>query len=409
MSDKERDLVSLQQLSAAPHRLLFFVGASNVLLAMVWWTTWLASQTFRWALPQPGVYAGWLHAFVMQYQMLPSFIFGFLLTVFPRWMQLPELPRARYLPVGIGLFGGQLLTLVGALGWKPGIAAGWALTCLGWLFGLHALIPHLWRESGRTWHACSCALALFFGVAGLATFGGFLGGAPPAWVQASAQIGTFGLLTPIYLTVAHRMFPFFAGNVVAGYIPWRPFWVLGAMWVLCLGHLAIALTSGYQWLWLVDIPMLGLTALLVWRWWPRVKDGAQVPALLRVLFIGLLWLPVTFALYAIQSVSHYMDGLVLLGRAPAHALFVGFFGSVLVAMVTRVTQGHSGRPLVLPGIAAFAFVSIQGVALLRIAAEFHPGYAIQALAGLGWVLALAPWAVWAARTYLAPRADGKPG
>ncbi|ULQ47784.1 NnrS family protein [Flagellatimonas centrodinii] len=409
MSDQERNPVSLQQLGAAPHRLLFFVGASNVLLAMVWWTAWLASQTFGWALPQPGVYAGWLHAFVMQYQMLPSFIFGFLLTVFPRWMQLPELPRARYLPVGIGLFGGQLLTLVGALGWKSGIAAGWALTCLGWLAGLHALIPHLWREPGRTWHARSCALALCLGVAGLAAFGGFLGGAPPIWMQASAQIGTFGLLTPIYLTVAHRMFPFFAGNVVAGYIPWRPFWVLGAMWVLCLGHLAIALISGYRWLWLVDIPLLGLTALLVWRWWPRAKDGAQVPALLRVLFIGLLWLPVTFTLYAIQSVGYYMDGVVLLGRAPAHALFVGFFGSVLVAMVTRVTQGHSGRPLVLPRIATFAFVSIQGVALLRIAAEFHAGYAMQALAGLGWVLALAPWAVWAGRTYLAPRADGKPG
>ena len=35
--------------------------------------------------------------------------------------------------------------------------------------------------------------------------------------------------------------------------------------------------------------------------------------------------------------------------------------------------------------------------------------AMQALAGLGWVLALAPWAVWAGHTYLAPRADGKPG
>gem|GEM_PF-2248775 len=27
----------------------------------------------------------------MQYLVLPSFIFGFLLTVFPRWMGLPEL------------------------------------------------------------------------------------------------------------------------------------------------------------------------------------------------------------------------------------------------------------------------------------------------------------------------------
>ena len=66
---------------------MFFVGASNVLLAMLWWAAWLASQ--RWpqllSLHQPTPYAGWLHAFVMQYQMLASFIFGFLLTTFPRW------------------------------------------------------------------------------------------------------------------------------------------------------------------------------------------------------------------------------------------------------------------------------------------------------------------------------------
>src|SRR6478752_780616 len=91
----------------APHRLMFFIGAGNVLLAMAWWSAWLVST--RWPdvlhLAQPAQYAGWLHATVMQYQVLASFVFGFLLTVFPRWMGLPDLPRARYLPVGIGVFG----------------------------------------------------------------------------------------------------------------------------------------------------------------------------------------------------------------------------------------------------------------------------------------------------------------
>ena len=43
-------------LAAAPHRLLFFVGASNVLLAMLWWTLWLVDA--RWqilGLPQPAI------------------------------------------------------------------------------------------------------------------------------------------------------------------------------------------------------------------------------------------------------------------------------------------------------------------------------------------------------------------
>ena len=83
---------------------MFFIGALNVLAAMAWWTAWLADA--RWHLfgfaasPVP---AGWAHAFVMQYQVLPPFMFGFLLTVFPRWMGLPELTRWHYVPVGLGL------------------------------------------------------------------------------------------------------------------------------------------------------------------------------------------------------------------------------------------------------------------------------------------------------------------
>jgi uncharacterized protein involved in response to NO len=33
--------VSPAILARAPHRLLFFARASNVLLAMLWWTLWL--------------------------------------------------------------------------------------------------------------------------------------------------------------------------------------------------------------------------------------------------------------------------------------------------------------------------------------------------------------------------------
>ena len=87
--------VALRLLAAAPHRLLFFVGAANVMLAMGWWTLWLIDA--RWqvvGMPQPAVFAGWMHAIIMQYQVLPSFMFGFLLTVFPRWMSLPRSPAA---------------------------------------------------------------------------------------------------------------------------------------------------------------------------------------------------------------------------------------------------------------------------------------------------------------------------
>src|SRR3546814_15303035 len=97
---------------------------------------------------------------------------------------------------------------------------------------------------------------------------------------AAIKIGTFGLLLPVYFTVSHRMFPFFAGNVVKGYKPWRPIWLLGPFWPLTLAHLALELVHGYQWLCTADVPLLALAST-----WPSPNWRlGHVPALLRVLF-----------------------------------------------------------------------------------------------------------------------------
>ena len=399
-------------LAHAPHRLMFFIGASNVLLAMLWWALWLASARWGlWSMPQLAIPPGWLHAFLMQYLVLPSFVFGFLLTVFPRWLGLPDLQRWHYVPVGLGLMGGQLAILLGAAGWEAGLTVGLWMALAGWSAGLVILGRLLADEKGRTWHARSCFAALLLGWLGVAMFIAFVLGAPAHWAFASIKIGGFGLLLPVYVTVAHRMFPFFAGNAVPGYKPWRPLPWLGAVWALAIAHLALELVHAYAWLWLVDVPLLLLTGYAVLRWWPRRAAGApRMPGLLAVLFIGTAWLPVTFALYVAQSLAYLLSGEFILGRAPMHALFVGFFGSLLVAMVTRVTQGHSGRPLRMYGIAWFAFVAIQVVATMRILADVLPDPGLwQALSAIGWLLALSPWVARIGHTYLTPRRDGRPG
>ncbi len=399
--------IALSNLARAPHRLMFFIGASNVLLAMAWWALWLLSA--RWPLltmPATSIYAGWLHAFVMQYLVLPSFIFGFLLTVFPRWMGLPELARRQYLPVGVGLIGGQLLLLLGAAGLPWGLHAGLALSLLGWSIGLWRLLRLLSVERGRTWHARSCMAALLLGYIGLCAFIAFAAGADPGWAMLGIKLGGFGMLLPIYVTVAHRMFPFFAGNAVSGYVPWRPLWWLAAFWVFIALHLLLELNHQTMWLWLADLPLLLLSGVALWRWWPR---GAM-PGLLRVLFIGLAWLPVSLALYVVQSLAELLSGQMILGRGPAHALFIGLFGSLLVAMVTRVTQGHSGRPLQMPAVAWFAFIAVQVVAVMRVVAEIAPDAgAWQALSAVAWLVAFSPWVARIGRIYLLPRQDGRDG
>lgn len=146
----------------------------------------------------------------------------------------------------------------------------------------------------------------------------------------------------------------------------------------------------------------------MWRRW--IIATQSIPALLWVLFVGFAWLPIAFALYTARSVGFAMTGGLTLGRGPAHALFIGFFGSLLVAMVTRVTQGHSGRALMLGGVAGFAFIVVQIVAVLRVLAEVLPdSLAWQAVAAIGWMLAFAPWVTRSLWIYLTPRIDGKPG
>jgi uncharacterized protein involved in response to NO len=394
-------------LAAAPHRLLFLVGATNVLAAMAWWAFWLANlRWLHWPMAQPAVPAGWMHSIIMQYHVLPPFIFGFLLTVFPRWLELPAYSPRHYLPVGAGILGGQLLTLAGLGGDAALLRAGAISTLLGWGIGVTLLARLALRARGFHAHAASCLAALGFGLVGLVFYALLTFHLDARVATVAIKFGGLLMLLPIYFTVCHRMIPFFTQMVVPNYRLVRPAWTLGLAWLLILAHAALELRHAYHALWLVDAPLVLLLLGLLRAWWPR---GA-IPALLRVLYLGFAWLPVAFTLYAAQSAWYAGTGEFLLGRAPLHALAIGFFGSLLVAMVTRVTQGHSGRPLVLGWPALLAFVLIQLVAVTRVAAELLPDSgAWQAAAALGWLAAFLPWVLRSGYIYLTPRADGRAG
>src|SRR3546814_11130947 len=79
-------------------------------------------------------------------------------------------------------------------------------------------------------------------------------------------------------------------------------------------------------------------------------------------------------------------------------------------MVTRVTQGHSGRPLVLPPVAAYAFVAVQTVCVVRIVGELMDDWlGWQAVAAAGWLIAFLTWILWAVRIYTSPRIEVRTG
>lgn len=395
-------------LSAAPHRLMFFGGASAVLLSMLWWSCVLANSYFGWAhLPEPPVPSGWAHAMFTQYGMLPLFMFGFLLTVFPRWLQQPALGRRHYVPVFMGLFGGYLLShLALVAGSKILLLSGLGLMVLGWGMGL-SVLGRVLLSAAVDQHAVSCWFALLLGLCGLLAFVGFAAGAPWQLAVLAIKLGTFGLLLPVYFTVCHRMIPFFSSVVVPGYRVIRPGWSLPVLWLLLLTHLLLELSHRYEWLWLSDTP---LALLFVWHWLAWQPWKARRPGLLVALHLAALWLPLAWALYATQSFILWQESRYVLGRAPVHALTIGFFGSMLVAMVTRVTQGHSGRPLQMGRIPWLCFALLQIVALLRIHAETAGNATFWLLlTALGWLVAFLPWVLRSLWIYLTPRIDGQPG
>lgn len=394
-------------LSAAPHRLLFAAGASAVIVSMLWWALTLLGARQGWPLPAPPLAPGWAHAMLVQYGMLGPFLFGFLLTVFPRWFAQPALTRRHYVPVFGGIFGGYLVAHVGLLGSGAVFAAGLALMLTGWSIGLVVLARVMIAAGRFDAHAVSCHAALLCGGIGLALF--TLGFATAHWtlLPAAIKLGTFGLLLPIYFSVCHRLVPFFSASLVPGYRAIRPRASLPLLWLLSLAHLALELAPAPRWLWLADLPLTAFFAAhaLAWQPWKARHSG-----LLLVLHLALLWLPIAFALYSLQSIALYTGDSHVLGRAPVHALTVGFFGSMLVAMVTRVTQGHSGRPLQMGAIPWTCFIGVQGVTVLRLVGESRADQGFWfALAACAWLAAFLPWVIRSLWIYATPRADGAPG
>ncbi|MCQ4166622.1 NnrS family protein [Tahibacter harae] len=394
--------------AAAPHRMLFFAGSVAVLLSMGWWAAVLVRLASGAALPLTAP-PGWVHAALTQFGMLPPFIFGFLLTVFPRWLGQEALARRCYVPVFGGILGGYLLAHAGLLIWPALLPAGFILMLAGWALGLYHLAGVLRRQGSSDAHALSCFAALGVGGVSLALFSGFLCGlVPPAAAWLGLRAATFLFLLPLYFTVCHRMVPFFSGAIVgAGYRSYRPAWSLPVVWLLLVVHVVLDVCGLMAWLWLPDMALALLFALHALRWqpWRCVRPG-----LLLVLHLAFVWLPAAFVLYAVQSASLALYGQESWGRGPLHALTVGFFGSMLVAMVTRVTQGHSGRPLQMSGVAWFAFGALQVVAVVRVVGEQLPQAPLWlSLSSLGWLLAFLPWVLRHAAIYWRPRADGRPG
>ena len=399
-------------LTAAPHRLLFFTGMANLLLASAWWMCHLVARYTGAPLLALDLAVApiWAHSFLMLFAVLPSFIFGFLFTTFPRWMNGPEVPRRTYVATATCMISGTITWLAGTHSGPALQLAGAALTLAGLATGLVALLRVLLDARQVVAHAVVAATALAVGIVSLAGFGYGLWDANDFALHFAVRAALWGFLLPIFFAVCHRMVPFFSQNAVAGYVAWRPLWMLVAVVALAYLRLFLGTAGALQSLAAVDLVLVALTATCAVRW---SSLGARGNPLLWTLYAGFAWLPIAMALQTARDTSFVLTGEWALGRAPIHALGIGFFGGMLVAMVTRVTIGHSGRPLRMDRAALLCFLAVQAAALMRVGSELITApAAIRNLllgSGLLWLLAFAVWSYRSSGIYLAPRVDGRPG
>lgn len=396
--------------SAAPHRMMFFAGAMQGILTLSWWLADLLGRysglyaPLQWPLPPQ-----WAHGFLMIYGFFPFFIFGFLMTVYPNWMNGEKIPASRYVPVFVLMAGGVALFYAGLFFGKPLLAMAVLLMLAGWALALRALLAVLFAAvHPDKLHPAVTAVALVLGWLGLLAYFLWLAGLNDLLAVIALKVGVWYFLVPVFFTVSHRMIPFFTSRVLHNYQIVRPKWALWTVLSCSAGHGLLEIADAGRWLWLVDIPFVAASLHLTWHW--QIVRAFK-PRILAVLHLGFVWLSVAMALYAGQSLAA-LAGWPLLGFAPLHALTIGFFASMLLAMGTRVTLGHSGHDLVADGVTWALFLGFQGAALARVAGDLPlpmPHGHLYLLAAVIWLGCFIPWAVKYAPLYWRSRADGQPG
>jgi uncharacterized protein involved in response to NO len=398
-----------QVVTAAPHRMMFFAGALQVILVMGLWLVELAGRAGWWPTLSLAVAPTWAHMYLMLFGVFPFFIFGFLLTVYPRWMGGTAVPASRYVSAFAFLAAGMILFYAGLFTSRIVLAAALALQLAGWGVTLYSLLAVFLQAPKRGPHERLLNLALVAGMLGIACFlAGVFSGAPMAFLLAR-ELGLWLFMVPVVFLVAHRMIPFFSQSALINYIMVRPTWGPPLMFLCAVGHVLLELTGQTAWRFLADAP-LALAALHhSWVWQFRRSFHARLLAMLHIAF---LWLGFGMALYTVQSLALLVTGVDYFGRAPLHALGIGFFTGMVVAMASRVTLGHSGRALEANDLTWYVLFGVNIAAMLRIVAEFLPGTVggiLNALAAATWLLSFLLWGWLYAPMYLRPRIDRKPG
>jgi uncharacterized protein involved in response to NO len=389
------------RLLTVPHR-FFFVVAMILLAATagVWLWAMLSRAGEASAPPFAIVQPVW-HVLGMLYGFFPFYMFGFLFTAGPKWLMVDPPRPGVWMPLGVLAAAGALTMLFTT---TPFVATlGAAVFGLAWL-AMAGVFVRLILASPATdrVHATLTIMAMLAGASGPIAYA-LVGDAAYPWLVFA---GLWLFAVPVFVVVCHRMIPYFTANVLPTVVIFRPWWLLALLLGGPLAHGAIAAAGAPGYTWLVDVPLAVFAFDLARRWGLAQSLSNR---LLAMLHVGFVWYAIAFALYAIASVCAFVGHAGVLGAAPAHAISIGFCGSLMVAMVSRVTFGHSGRTLAADRFTWGLFLLLQATVIVRICAALWPWPAALALGAALWAACVLPWSLRNAPIYGRARADGKPG
>ncbi len=349
---------------------------------------WLASLHGHLALPRPAL---WWHGHEMLLGFGPAIVAGFLLTAVQNWTGRP------------GLSGPPLVALVSC--WLA--ARLLLLTPLPWyvpaLFDLAfngALVLVLWRflkGQDQKHNRILVLLPALLLVLNGASYGLLAQGAParPLWL---AVLLWFCM---VMVVIGTRVMPFFIARRAGQETPERN------LKVVSLTLVALAATAA-GWL-------LGLE-VSYWRW-PAFMAAGLLLWPLRGWYQKVIWQePLLWSLWL--SWLSLPLGLVLLALFPGHQNTIlhlpaiGGMGLMMLAMMMRVSLGHTGRFIYGPPRLGWLLALLFAGALVR---AFLP-WAQPALSSWAWLLAGCCWTLAFGGFFLRylpmlarARVDGQPG
>lgn len=145
--------------------------------------------------------------------------------------------------------------------------------------------------------------------------------------------------------------------------------------------------------------LLHAVRALQWKPWVTLK----VP-LVWSLHLSYWFIPLGLCLIGLHKL-----GFAVTYSAALHAITVGAISLMILAMISRVSLGHSGRPIIPAAPVKYSFLILALAAVSRITAESIQYQTLLTISALLFVFAMVLFFVNYFKILTSPRPDGRPG